>query len=263
LSTGTHTITFRSQDDRGDWSTPSIRTLEVRLLVPNQPPTAIIQNIAPSPAHEGDTVTFTGVGQDPDGTIEEYRWSSSIQGQLGTGRVLKISDLGLGVHTISLTVADDRGAWSSEVTRRLEVLESQEPQQANLIPRAFLEVSSLSVRTGALVHFDASNSSDPDGKVVQFFFDLGDGSQICWTVSSAVDHAYTTPGQYVVRCRVRDDAGAQSPWTKDILVEVKVKKASSSTTRSFIPGMECVLAVAAVISAVLAMRKERTGKPGN
>jgi hypothetical protein len=263
LSVGTHTITFRSQDDRGDWSAPSIRTLEIRVPVPNQVPTAVIESISPSPAHEGETVTLTGAGMDDDGTVTEYRWSSSVQGLLGSGRVLKVLDLAPGVHIISLTVRDDKGAWSSEATRRLEVLEREELAQTNIPPQASLNVAPLLVRAGELVHLDASQSSDPDGTVVQYFFDLGDGSQICWTVSNAVDHVYSTPGQYVVRCRVRDDDSAQSPWTKDIIVEVKAKKASPSPTRTFIPGMESIMAVAALVSAGIILRREKTGEPGH
>jgi hypothetical protein len=252
LSVGAHTVTFRAQDDRGDWSSQSLRTIEVRLPPVNQPPTAAIETISPSPAHGGDTVTLTGAGQDPDGTVMEYRWSSSVQGSLGSGRVLKLNDLVLGVHIISLTVRDDKNAWSTEATRRLEVLSPEGPEKANVPPRAYLNISPVSAGVNQMVHFDASSSQDPDGTVVQFFFDFGDGTQLCWTLSSQVDHFFSAPGQYVVRCKVKDEDGAQSPWTKDMIVQINAKKSSPTTAKALIPGMEGVLAAAAILSAGLA-----------
>ena len=257
LSAGTHTITFRCQDDRGQWSAPSIRTLQVLVPVPNKPPTAAILSISPSPARQGDMVTFTGSGDDEDGSIKDYRWSSSLQGIVGTGRVLKTSGLVVGAHTISLSVGDDMGAWSPEATRRLDVLEKEAPETANILPKAALAVTPLAARVGEPVHLDASNSTDQDGTVVVFFFDFGDGEQLCWTVANFADHAYSSPGQYIVRCRVRDNDGGQSAWTKDILVEVMARKAPPSAAGAFIPGMDAVAAATAFAIILAATRKKR------
>ncbi|MCU0597969.1 MAG: PKD domain-containing protein, partial [Desulfobacterales bacterium] len=46
------------------------------------PPTAVIDAIAPNPADEGQLVTFTGRGSDSDGSVAGYKWSSSISGDL-------------------------------------------------------------------------------------------------------------------------------------------------------------------------------------
>ena len=42
-------------------------------------------------------------------TDAEFRWSSSSDGVLGTGRQLSLANLSMGVHTLTLTVTDSQG----------------------------------------------------------------------------------------------------------------------------------------------------------
>ena len=60
-----------------------------------------------------------------------------------------------------------------------------------------------------VITFDISKSYDPDGKIVSFTFDFGDGSTpIHGTdISTPIEHTYRTPGQYFARFSVTDDRG--------------------------------------------------------
>ena len=58
---------------------------------------------------------------------------------------------------------------------------------------------------GSAVVFDGSASDDPDGVVVSYDWDFGDGSA---GSSSGVAHSYARPGDYLVRLTVTDDAGS-------------------------------------------------------
>ncbi|HQB53754.1 MAG TPA: PKD domain-containing protein, partial [Bacteroidales bacterium] len=91
----------------------------------NTPPTATITSISPNPATAGQTVTFTGSGTDPDGTITAYEWTSSINGLLSTASTFSTSSLLPGTHTISLRVRDNNNAWSAPATDSLIVLQGQ------------------------------------------------------------------------------------------------------------------------------------------
>ncbi|MDD1696273.1 MAG: PKD domain-containing protein [Methanoregula sp.] len=79
--------------------------------------------MTPSPSTVGQTVTFTGSGEDLDGSISAYEWSSNLTGVMGTSTstTYSTSSLSAGTHAISLRVKDDDGAWSSPVTRSLTV----------------------------------------------------------------------------------------------------------------------------------------------
>ncbi|MFH1860467.1 MAG: right-handed parallel beta-helix repeat-containing protein [bacterium] len=59
----------------------------------NQPPTAYIDSITPSPATYGTTVNFIGHGTDTDGTITAYLWQSNIAGTLSQQATFTTSTL--------------------------------------------------------------------------------------------------------------------------------------------------------------------------
>ena len=120
LGHGIYNITFSVRDDKGRWSTGVSRSLTVG----NVPPTAVIDSITPNPAEITDTVSFTGRGEDIDGTITGYLWESSIDGVLSDKASFSRSSLSLGNHTISFSVYDNEGAKSKAATQLLTVNES-------------------------------------------------------------------------------------------------------------------------------------------
>ena len=120
LSQGTHTIFFRVQDNQGAWSPEVSQSLVVNAPA-NVPPVAAIDSISPNPAVTGQSVSFVGHGTDSDGTVTGYAWRSSIDGQLSNSASFTISTLTQGAHTITFTVRDDDGDWSSDVSRTLTV----------------------------------------------------------------------------------------------------------------------------------------------
>ncbi|MDD5264669.1 MAG: PKD domain-containing protein [Candidatus Bipolaricaulis sp.] len=74
----------------------------------------------------------------------------------------------------------------------------------------------LAQGSGATVEFDASASSDSDGRIVTYQWVFGDGS----TGSGIVkDHVYTQIDRYDVTLLVIDDAGATAMVTRTIDIE--------------------------------------------
>ncbi len=93
----------------------------------NQPPTAYIDLVSPTTVAPGGTVTFTGHGIDPDGSIVAYSWRSSIDGTLSTEASFKTSSLSQGTHTIWFRVQDDKGNWSKEILATVIVIPTGKP----------------------------------------------------------------------------------------------------------------------------------------
>jgi hypothetical protein len=87
----------------------------------NTPPVAVIDSISPNPALPGQAVTFAGHGTDSDGIITGYSWRSSIGGPLSNLNTFTTSSFAAGTHVIYFKVKDDKGAWSPEVSRTLQV----------------------------------------------------------------------------------------------------------------------------------------------
>ena len=110
LSLGTHTIYFSVQDDLGSWSIEVSVTIYI-----NDLPIAIIDNVNVEHASKGLVeATLKGHGVDND-TIQAHEWRSDIDGLLGGGSPLVLTNLTPGTHTISLRVQDEWGEWSEWV----------------------------------------------------------------------------------------------------------------------------------------------------
>ena len=62
---------------------------------------------------------------------------------------------------------------------------------------------------GSAVSFDASGARDPDGSVVRYDWDFGDGQALA-DGGPKVEHVYQQPGSYQVRLVVTDNEGAST-----------------------------------------------------
>jgi len=69
------------------------------------------------------------------------------------------------------------------------------------------------------ITFDASSSTDPDGKIVSYNWDFGDGSSFS-TIEKKVNHSFSKQGQYDVSLTVCDDKGAFSFISRTINIEI-------------------------------------------
>lgn len=123
-------------------------------------PSGIIVSVAPNPAiQEEDTIVFMGMGEDDDGEVVAYEWSSDVDGILSTNNVFTrdASDMSLGFHTISFRVRDNNGFWSEpdvlavQIQRRpLAVIDSVTPNPA-VHDEDIVEFTGHAVETDAIV----------------------------------------------------------------------------------------------------------------
>ena len=119
LSIGEHTITASVTDSGGLSDSAAIQVTVEEVIPPppvNQPPE--VQITAPgnnTSVDEGAEITFTGTAtDDEDGTLTgAIAWTSSIDGALGNGGSLAMSNLSVGVHTITASVTDSGGLSDS------------------------------------------------------------------------------------------------------------------------------------------------------
>lgn len=122
LSENVHVISFRVQDNEGQWSDTVTESLTVG-NPPNAIPVAFIDSISPNPVNPGDTVSFVGHGTDADGYVDSYWWESDLDGFLSNSAEFETSSLSLGTHVIRFEVFDDDGAASPPVEATLAVEE--------------------------------------------------------------------------------------------------------------------------------------------
>ena len=91
-----------------------------------------------------------------------------------------------------------------------------------------------SALVGQEITFDASNSSDPDGEIVSYRWDFGDGNV---GEGKVVTHAYTQVGEYNVRLTVTDNDGMTDTKERKIQIyELKRGDLLFGLGTSVIPG---------------------------
>lgn len=100
----------------------------------------------------------------------------------------------------------------------LLLLGGQEPE--NKTPTVSFSASGTAVEFGTSIVFNATASSDPDGEIVNYTWQYGDGVEETKT-SALTEHTYAYPGMYLIVLTVEDDKGATTTnWNAPIRVEV-------------------------------------------
>ena len=155
---------------------------------------------------------FDAGSNDTDGEIVKWEWNFGGPG--GGGWQDYTSTHGDAWHTYStpgmkvahLRVTDNDG---NKDTAFVKIRLSQD---LNAPPVCIANGEPLSGYTPLLVCFSAEGSYDPDGDIVAWEWDFGEGAGFeDYTEASGIaEHAYTTPGEFTAILRISDDDGAAS-----------------------------------------------------
>jgi len=88
----------------------------------------------------------------------------------------------------------------------------------NVPPTASFTFDPPSPLPGETITFDARGSSDPDGSIVNYEWQFGDGTTTSGADKDVVTHAYGTATAYTVLLIVADDRGATGSRSRDVTV---------------------------------------------
>lgn len=172
------------------------------------PPVAVVRASEAAPL-VGATVSFDGAGSfDPDGAVVGYQWDFG-DGTTASGAAVSHAYASAGTYTVSLVVTDDDGLTDGEAIQ----IAVQTPNQS---PVAVLAASPSSGTAPLPVSFDGSGSVDPDGSLVSYLWNFGDGTPN--GSGSQVQHIYQAAGQYTATLTVTDDRGATAVQSTVIAV---------------------------------------------
>ena len=160
----------------------------------NQPPVANAGG--PYSAAVGAPVTLNGsASRDPDGSIASYAWTFG-NGTSGSGVTPSATYATAGTFTVTLTVTDNGGA-TNRASTTVTVTPNTQPPVANA-------GGPYSGTVNVAISFSGAASRDPDGSVVSYLWNFGDGATASGVTSM---HAYTAAGSYTVRLTVTDNDG--------------------------------------------------------
>ncbi len=160
----------------------------------------------PTSGHAPLSVSFTGSGTDPDGTIASFSWTF---GDGGTSSAQSPSHTysAPGTYTATLTVTDNDGATG---TKSVQITVSA-PNQPPMITASATPARGAPPLT---VTFTGS-ATDSDGTVVSLSWDFGDGGT---SPGPDATHSYDAEGTYTAVLTATDDDGATS--TKSFVITV-------------------------------------------
>ena len=205
---GTYEIELVVTDSNGNSSALSRSILVTE--PDNSPPEANFTAAPTSGAAPLLVVFHASASNDPDGTIDSYHWNFG-DGATATGMNATHGYNTEGAYVVTLTVEDNEGATATE---SIIVLVSA---PGNQLPVAdFTADPEGSFLIPTTIDFDASASHDPDGSIVAYQWDFGDGFAGAGQMTS---HEYTSYGTYNVILTVFDDTGAPASHIQEIVLK--------------------------------------------
>ncbi len=135
---------------------------------------------------------------DSDGHIMNYTWDFG-DGGVGYGKFTSNVYQDNGDYIVKLRVTDDSGSTG---------IHEISVQVQNRLPVALLKTEQTEVNTNDEVTFNAEDSSDLDGSILEYYFDFGDGSNSGWINTPTTSHIYSDGTmEYTVKLNVKDDDG--------------------------------------------------------
>jgi PKD repeat protein len=194
---GTYTVTLTVTGNDGLTDT-AMTTADIQVMPEPLPP--IADPDGPYMGTVGAAVQFDGSGStDPDGTIVAYDWDFG-DGGTGTGVAPMYAYAAPGAYTVTLTVTDNDGLMDTATTT------ADIQEMPMLLPPIADPDGPYMGTVGAAVAFDGSGSADPDGTIVAYDWDFGDGT-FAIDAGPTPTHTYTAAGEYQVMLMVTDNDG--------------------------------------------------------
>ena len=172
----------------------------------NQPPTAVA-TATPTSGAAPLAVTFNGAGSsDPNGSVTGYAWDLDGDGQFddSTAQNPQHTYAAAGTFTVRLRVTDNQGAQDDSDPLTITVSSG-----ANQPPTAVATATPTSGAAPLAVTFNGAGSSDPNGSVTGYAWDLDGDGQFDDSTAQNPQHTYAAAGTFTVRLRVTDNQGAQ------------------------------------------------------
>jgi len=201
---GVYAVTLIVTDNNG---TPSSASLTVIVAEPNASPIAAFTTV-PSAVVPGEITRFDASGSlDEDGWIVSYQWDFG-EGTVAQGSVVEHQFSAPGTYSVVLTVVDNDDAVTTIQSEILVIDTNQAPQPQ-------FDVSAIALDPGEPMICSADGSIDPDGTIVSFDWQFGDGAQ---AEGSTVTHIYVGAGTYRVTLTATDDLGAKQSITRTVTV---------------------------------------------
>lgn len=172
--------------------------------------------------HENPSVVY--LSREVSGMHEVETWRTSNGGSRWTRtpvtsgssveNVRPISPRGLRAFDTDMSVLFMRGNYRHYVDYETDIT-TRLLNGGNLPPASEAKAAARTGSAPGVVRFDGSPASDPDGRIVDFAWNFGDGTGDRGRVPT---HRYSRPGRYFPRLTVTDDNGDKDVFVEEVVV---------------------------------------------
>jgi gliding motility-associated-like protein len=206
LTQGTYVFRLTVTDDKGSTGSDDVQVI-VNAAPVNQPPVA---NAGPdfSITLPTDSVTITGTGTDPDGTITIYKWTKSSGPSVTlvstNTPVFKAKNMVAGTYIFKLSVTDNSGSVRSDnVTVTVQPAAVNQTPIANAGPDIGLTLPTNSTLV-------SGSGTDNDGTIATYSWTKisGPTATVAGQSTATLQLSDLVDGAYVFQLTVTDDKGA-------------------------------------------------------
>lgn len=219
---GTYVVMAQARDSLSATSSWSIGFTVVVIPSGHSPNTPTTPT-GPSTRLVGQSGTYNTSAIDPNGDQVQYRFDFDANGThdysaytvlMPSGQTGSMSHIWntSGAYIVKAQARDSVGQtsnWSSGLTVVISTV--------NQPPNTPLVTGPSQVKVGVMAEFTAT-SLDPNGDMIEYYFDFGDGTNSGWTpmvnsgFAAHVNHSFTKKGTYTVKAKVRDTSLAESAY---------------------------------------------------
>ena len=197
-ASGLYRAVLRVEDDSLHPCNFGIATREVRV---NHPPVAEAGTDQTSVVG-GEVRVDAAASYDRDGTITDWTWDMG-DGTALQGVSARHAYDAPGVYTVTLTATDSSGVSNATARDSLTVIVNAPTQPVAAGPARPIAVGEVALLT-------AAGSVDPDGEILSWRWDFGDGAV---AEGPDVQYAWTKPGVFAVVLTTTDNSGTPSAQT--------------------------------------------------
>ena len=199
--------TITRLDGSTDWSRSGLSSGDIatiNLLYPGEPPTISITGPSPGSSfpRRGSNVFFSTDLNDPEGMEVTVRWTSDVDGFLGTGSSLVTNDLSYGPHVVTARATDPQGNRDSDT---VSLLITNTPPTVNIFqPSATTFCVNETINFAAdVIDINQSGATLPDTSI-----EWRVGAAAPFATGPTASTSFGTAGNTTVTVRGTDELGS-------------------------------------------------------
>ncbi len=202
---GSYKLTLSVDDGKKSDCSVSKKTVDIKV---NEAPTAMLNKVAPvCTGRKGKKISFDASSSiSPQGRKLTYHWDFGDGTTAENRSKVRHHFKKPGTYKVTVSVDDGSGTPCSVNKDKIYVKINTPP---NIVPGAMPE----NVHAGTPAVFDGSQSSDPDGDGLSFYWSFGEGKP---SSQAKTTHTYKKKGKYKVVFFVDDNSGTtcSGKWEK-------------------------------------------------